>query len=986
MSAAATYKPAAKTVVIVSTLVTLLAVGLDAWAFVAAAAASIALISWAVQRDRAKSKLAIAYNLDPATSRAFESLSNGVGWLASSKGLWKITREEPARSPGTNSIRRTSAVVRTGANAWIVTNLRIPELCTAGESLLFFPDAVYVAGYSSTVTAVPYTDVQFRTDTVQFSEPDVPPSDAKQVGVTWLYANKNGSPDRRRTGNRQIPQFEYARVTLTTHQAEWPLLVSNSGAARHFASSFLAMTSCGVAESLEPNVGVPAVERPQTSRRELDASSRLPVQGHRSAAEVNLKVAPRPVDTSSTHGSTGSAAEWLSGGRSAMVHGLSTGDFVYIGRGLATLDASGFEPSLIDPALPVDPEANITGEGVTYWPSYSGISPSSRRAFLQWLGGGRTDPNMYIGYVFIFFYGLERRVYEFVRGLGSSSEEIVAIATEVVRLLDLYGDKSGSFDGYAAGLIDFLLALEPRVRTVAWRGRRRQYGPSTHLKIALGELSVAGRPVPAALALDWVRSTAPLGRPAARCPQEFELLFHVRYANAFGEGLVIEPNKQFVDLSYRPASAGLRPLTVSDRRVPDVTQLTRPAEKFVEIARSCSGSLEPFSRYLGKNPNGRNSLAATALLPDELIEGIPSADATSLGSLVSSRLNENGRADLAAAELLTFARLSRADRVTRAEAMQLTQALEKLGYGIEPDVRLGGPPFQVDGRVVVFRRLPDCPSAASEEYSTAALMMRLAAVVSTVDGISAAEREVLQAHIEQRLTLTAGERQRLDAHLAWLLESGPAMTGLKKRLEGIPNEKRDAIARLLIEVAAADGHVDPREIKALEKIYDLLELSRADLYRNVHALQGSDEPVAVVEASPAKAYAIPSQAVRSVSGLDMDRVRLTIAQTRQVSTLLSNIFVDEASTQATPTVFHASVDSNTIGSLDAAHSELFRRLIGRPTWSRDDVESIAGELSLMTDGALETLNDFAYATVDEPLWEDDDPIVINATVARELIL
>ena len=39
----------------------------------------------------------------------------------------------------------------------------------------------------------------------------------------------------------------------------------------------------------------------------------------------------------------------------------------------------------------------------------------------------------------------------------------------------------------------------------------------------------------------------------------------------------------------------------------------------------------------------------------------------------------------------------------------------------------------------------------------------------------------------------------------------------------------------------------------------------------------------------------------------------------------------------------------------------------------------------MTDGALETVNDYAYATADEPLWENDDPVSINTKIARELI-
>ena len=46
---------------------------------------------------------------------------------------------------------------------------------------------------------------------------------------------------------------------------------------------------------------------------------------------------------------------------------------------------------------------------MTYWPSYSEISSAARTAYVDWLASGRR-PGAHIGYVFLFFYGIERRV------------------------------------------------------------------------------------------------------------------------------------------------------------------------------------------------------------------------------------------------------------------------------------------------------------------------------------------------------------------------------------------------------------------------------------------------------------------------------------------------------------------------------------------------------------------------------------------------
>src|SRR5439155_27360442 len=47
---------------------------------------------------------------------------------------------------------------------------------------------------------------------------------------------------------------------------------------------------------------------------------------------------------------------------------------------------------------------------LSYWPSYSTLTSDQRARYLDWMAGGRRDSNVDIGYAFIFFYGLERRV------------------------------------------------------------------------------------------------------------------------------------------------------------------------------------------------------------------------------------------------------------------------------------------------------------------------------------------------------------------------------------------------------------------------------------------------------------------------------------------------------------------------------------------------------------------------------------------------
>lgn len=990
LHAAATYSGSAAPIAVIGAVAAAFALMVDAWLFCLTAVAAIALTAYIARANRMRRRVAVLYRTDERSRAAFASISDGIGWLASCAAVLRSTHYDRPRA----------AVARDDVDN-LVTNVSVPSIAAAGETLSFLPDVLLLRDRAHTFRVVPYSEIVVAIDTERVTEDGAAPHDARQVGVTWRYVNKNGTPDKRRANNAQLPIVEYTRIALTARNWSCVLLASNAEAARRFANALQPVAAPAVKPPSEPapevNVVIPPVG-PTELERALQASIerklRLEELARQTVAVAAQRAAVSPTATPPpstpapvTARPAKQRAEWLSRGSSATVHGFATGDLVYVGNTLPALRRGGSEPALIDPALAVDPAtANTAGEGVPYWPSYAGISPASRRAFLQWLAGGRSDPNAYIGYVFIFLYGLERRVYDIVRQRVTAPDELLVIAAEVTRLLGIYGHASRSFAGHGAAFLDFIAAVDVRARDLCRDLTPMGFGPPQHLRAALGELSLAGQPIPAADALEWVRSSASLNTPAARCRAEFERLFAIRYARQFGEGMKIPPNKSVVTLRYDPASSNLEPLSLRCE-VPDVTQLARPLAQLIGLATECTEALDAYSRFLGKNPDGRDSLAAFAVLPVELVDGHTSSDAASLESLITARIEGGATARFGGGELLSLVRLSKPGKLAKNEAMLLAQALEKLGYGLEPDVRVGGPVFGAEEPVIVFRRLPDCPSTASDEYATATLCMRLGAIVSAADDeVSQSERALLQQHIAETLHLSAGERQRLAAHLEWVLAANAGTTGLKRVLAALTTEKRQHIGQLLITVAASDGRVDPREMKMLEKLYDLIGLSASDLYKDVHAaVSGTDDPVTIALPGTApKGFSIPPRpgTPTSAGGIDMQRVRLKIAETRQVSTLLASIFVEE---EEAPRPAPAIMDANTIGTLDAAHSELLRRLAQRDSWPRDEVERIAAELSLLTDGALETINDYAYAAAADAFWEDDDPLAINTTVARELI-
>ena len=160
-------------------------------------------------------------------------------------------------------------------------------------------------------------------------------------------------------------------------------------------------------------------------------------------------------------------AAWVPPGVEATVEGFRIpGGMVYLGKRLACVNGAGVEPSLINPTKPIQRSgADCHVSFMGYWPSYETISSESRASYLQWLSTGKCDPEADVGYVFLYFYGLERRVLWDARRDSQAKDEIPLISREILRLMEIYGH-SGSFRGYASSLLQYW--RQPDVNRLFW--------------------------------------------------------------------------------------------------------------------------------------------------------------------------------------------------------------------------------------------------------------------------------------------------------------------------------------------------------------------------------------------------------------------------------------------------------------------------------------------------------------------------------------
>lgn len=669
-------------------------------------------------------------------------------------------------------------------------------------------------------------------------------------------------------------------------------------------------------------------------------------------------------------------AEWIPPGQSVTVGKLTIpGGMVYVGTKLQT-PWGGNDPCLINPNKPIASHGDYTERQFGYWPSYEEIPSNARYAYLQWLAGGRKDPEAEIGFVFLFFYGLERRAI-----LDSAKDEAAradwpAIEAETRRLLSIYGDNN-SFRRYASELLNWVSVAnhEDALYLKPIPSFPKTYELPLYVRLALGQAAADGAPVPVDLALAWARLNPSVffRTPAIRCKDEFESLFRQKYAGFFGSGIMLPKNKTKLKLVYQAASAGFRgynKLTLSFGDIPDVSVLTGPVKKLQDLVDTVTKELEPYSRHLAKNPDAKSTLEGLLQLPVPLW---PEDRLNALNS-IKSRMS-TGILVLKFGELQSI--LGAQNTLTRDKAFTLVRVLESTNVGMEPDILSGAKTPKPEEKVVLFAFPPgETMSGNTHAYQTAMLTLQLASAVAHADGdFSGKEVNHLLQQVQSWTHLTPNHLRRLIAQLRLLMVAPISLASLKKKLEPIDVTSKQALAAFMATVAQSDGVVSPEEVKMLEKVYKALGVEPKQVFSDVHLVATGGAP----EASPNSQEA----------GFKLDPARIAALQkdTEKVSALLSNIFQEEPLPPPEPELVPEEELATTepgIMGLDEQHSSLTRLLLSRPQWTRAELLDAASDLDLMLDGALEHINDATFDHFDMAFTEGDDPVEVNAEVLEKI--
>lgn len=654
------------------------------------------------------------------------------------------------------------------------------------------------------------------------------------------------------------------------------------------------------------------------------------------------------------------------------------------------------DASAILMSLPVGTAAYA--ERLPYWPQYVDATPDQRAFYLDWMASGRGDPTVPLGYVFIFFYGLERRVL-----IEDLDEQVVR--DEVVRLMGIYGHISRSFLRYASDFLAFMpIRTADRLARMSEDEVSERFRPSLESS-ATAQAAVAAwyflrkKPLPAhhAARIASGMEEAKRGAVVTRSAVELLDLFSMRYRASFGDGILLEAQKRPLAIPYQPASPTLMNVRQSlVAQLPDVLGRTSQFKKVVALWNDCVEDL----RKANAKKKGLKQLDAEAwtALPDELRAEYDHPDQDRWDEAIHQKPVLAGFHLVQAKELAKLMGASSSQKLTAAFMKKVAARAADVGYAVEPDARVHSKALDPEAELLVWR---SAGAAAPDPklYGAVTVIVSLAMSIAMADGVlTQEEHDVVNAFLTEVFALDEATRIRVEA-MKQLMAREPSKLGAvaKKLRASRTAEELTKLGGVLVAIAAADGTIHEAEEKALRALYKNLGLSPSALTAAIARAGGKlarDAEIEVVPAAPgSRGVPIPPPpGVATGLSLDHDAIAAIVADTKEVAAILADVFDDDEdeapsqkATAAKPKAAAPKASEAITAlavALDVRYHAVLEELLAKESWAADEVKALAARHHLMPGAVLDTINAWSDDALGDFLIEDSGSWAVNRDLAK----
>jgi len=633
------------------------------------------------------------------------------------------------------------------------------------------------------------------------------------------------------------------------------------------------------------------------------------------------------------------------------------------------------EASAIYPALPIGAGVDWEARSFSYWPSYSQIPPDARNTYLKWLADGAKDSTVGVGYVFIYFYGLERRLVLDCQDKKISERDRNAVIAEVLRLKGIYGERSGSFRGYSSRLLEWM-NMDEAIQKIE-EGKNISVDETIE-NDALAALKISGAMkekgfLGAEDTLLWFRNYHPgVGRKYL-IRSNFEIVlkgFKPIFDKTYPDGLKPIQSKSFLELIYHAAAMGLH-TTRRLEKWPDPQRAydTRTLLPLLKSLNELLDQLAPHIRWFQSDDGSTSPVEVIAKRPRFLWPDTTKVFAEKMTELAKKSIEPNKKYGCVSVKTAMSLVGLKNEKFTKRDQKMLLEAFRNLGFFADPDPDVFDVTFTSEDMIALSEKeLPEIK--LTNDFKTAILTLKLCAAASWADGkVSQQESEFLETRLLGSLKISDDQKDRLSLYLFWLLFYDHHLNNFKRMVGKLSKPKKRDVASLMIAIVAIDGTVSPKEVEFLEKAYKAFDLDKDSLYSDLHSYQADDSEVVKNSNESVK--------------INQRKVQKKIEESAAVSSILADVFKDDSDSK------EEVEDIQPVGkkvSVEPRLARLIKSLLSKDVWLKEEAEILMKKEGFLMNGAIERINEWAFEELGDALLEDEDGnIIISKSLKSEAL-
>lgn len=709
--------------------------------------------------------------------------------------------------------------------------------------------------------------------------------------------------------------------------------------------------------------GSQANKRVSSDKKEIPTNSNQESNG---GVRIVLRTSYGHNDEDDKRNST-SDATWVGKGESVVLSGYKITDPMMYFENSAK--KSNF-PHVVQQKLKVSKETDDSR--LSYWPSYSDITHSQRGVFLKWLENGKCDPSIDIGYVFIYFYGLEYRALK-------HGKDHDLIAWELVRLYGIY-EGNNSFRSYCEGLLAYTLSKI--------ENKSISQEIFSQIKLKIKKYSIIYRAGVNLLikdsnviTSDEVISLIPgfedIGSSIipSKVGTFFEQYFYILAKEDIDEAILTITPKEIKERYYAASNCLGQNNSFRGQRVVIKKDLQK---RLVKKWHQAIEDFKPYSRKLSKNE------------PKEIFSLLPLALRSNMNHPSKELIEKNSHdlldRPLSLSQIASKIGVEISEKINLKECRKIVEVLHANNIIIEPDIIYFKKSYKGDDKFIVSK-VSHIKVLEKDDYKLAALLADLGVDLAYSGGnFNDSEASKIYTILCDNFLTKDIEKEHLKLRLRLYKDFKPKITNTSSKLfETLNLNELKTLCDFLINVALVDGVFNKTEDKKIRSYLSNIGLEESyikDLYQRFGINEISDNAELKKSVVTSKTGSLIPQQNDS---LQFDKVKLAqIAEdTAKVRGVLSQIIkTDEVEQEFVQQITFEDDVRDII--LDENHLKFLNFIIGQSEWDKKEIRDKAKDMGLMLNSAITKINEWSEAKHGDFLIFEEDKFLIQADIVKEV--